>query len=362
MKKSKKIVFAGGVTGGHILPLVALAKELSFHKATQHWSVDFVASSYGFEKSILDSYALSGRYVWGKRTVQRISIWNVITGVLCIWYVFVFVIRFLIVRPVAVVGSGSFVCLPVYSAAILLRIPLFIVEPNVSYGLVNGLFVKKATKVFRFLGNNFLKNEVLVGNPVRSGLVHCAVEVCGGAVVNGRKLRVLVLGGSGGSVEINQLVARVLQENGLSECELVWQTGRSELGQYQHLENSKIRVVEYIDDIGAWYQWADVIVATASAGIIAEAALFKKALVLMPLLYSTGGHQKENANFLQNQNMALVVEQGDSIKNLSDCIDIFRDSNFRKQYANQFAVIAAGDAAEKSILHILKSINKSIKL
>ncbi len=236
------------------------------------------------------------------------------------------------IKPGCVLGMGGFVTGPGGLAAWLLRKKLLIHEQNAVAGLSNQLLFPFASTVMEafpgafqrkqdMTSNRLLKkfirpgNTIVVGNPVRHDIAALSEQPFENT--EGRRLRVLVIGGSLGAVAINKVIPAMLKlvpEN--ERPEVLHQCGKRNVEETRELYgiqeislDGQIRVEPFIDDMQAAYRWADIIIARAGAMTIAEIAAVGMASILIPYPYAVDDHQTENAGYLRRTGAAEIIPQ-----------------------------------------------------
>lgn len=315
MSRPVVLIMAAG-TGGHIFPALTIARRLQADGVHVEW----LGTPAGMENDVLKDTGirlnrLSVNGLRGKGSAALLkapfmlmrSIWQAIA-----------VLRD--INPCCVLGMGGYVTGPGGIAAWLLRRPLLIHEQNAVAGTSNRLLQPFARRVLQAFPGTFATSSKVIatGNPVRSDITALAsAEKI--AFAGDRALRVLVLGGSLGAAAINQVVPAMLSRVSLSDngaIEVWHQTGRGKeqetLALYQahglDTQNTH-RVVPFITDMAAAYQWADVVVCRAGAGTLAEIAVAGLPSVLVPYPHAIDDHQTANARWLGEAGAAVVVPQ-----------------------------------------------------
>jgi UDP-N-acetylglucosamine--N-acetylmuramyl-(pentapeptide) pyrophosphoryl-undecaprenol N-acetylglucosamine transferase len=305
------MIMAGG-TGGHVFPGLAVAAEL---KARQR-EVVWLGTQRGLEARLVPQHGIE---------IEWITIAGVRGRGFSAWVSAPFRIGTAVVealralrrrRPAAVLGMGGFVAGPGGVAAWLTRRPLIIHEQNSVAGSTNRWLAPFAARVFEAFPGSFpprVRAE-LVGNPVRRSL---APEQPARARLLGRKnarRRVLVIGGSQGARVLNQTVPKALAELAAAERPEVWhQAGRGLAEARAAYDAAQVdaRVVEFIDDIGAAYQWADLVVARAGALTVSELATVGVGAILVPFAAAIDDHQTLNARHFAQGGAARVIAERD---------------------------------------------------
>ena len=314
-----KVVIAGGGTGGHLYPGIALARELLREQGNE---VLFVGTREGIEAKVLPREGLPVRFI----TVGKLKG----MGLLSIVKTLGTLPRSLTqslgllrgVRPDVVVGVGGYASGPVAVAAWCLRIPLLIVEPNSYAGLANRKLGKLADKVIlcfpgtgsqRFFSPG--KTEK-IGPLVRRGIEEGSREKALAAFgLKADGFTVFAMGGSGGAHAINMAMkeaARLLAD--VTRLQILHQTGEKDVEDvaagYREA-GVRAAVLPYIHDMAGAYAAADLVVSRSGATTVAELAICGKRAVLIPFPHAADNHQEFNARTLAERGQADILIQKD---------------------------------------------------
>ncbi|MBE8222207.1 MAG: UDP-N-acetylglucosamine--N-acetylmuramyl-(pentapeptide) pyrophosphoryl-undecaprenol N-acetylglucosamine transferase [Bdellovibrionales bacterium] len=342
--KNKKIIFAGGGTGGHIYPGIALAqylknkslntkdvntKDLNTKTLSQQTkTLDFqesifIGSNYGLEKQILSNteYKLKTTFV---RPFNQKGIFFKIKSIfihlpIAILQAIILLIK---IKPKCVLSLGSYAAVPVGIAAFLLRIPLFTWEPNAKAGLANRLlsyFSRINFIVFKEVKNQ-LKGECLAaGLPLRKEITDNIDNfVSGSGVANFSQdnlFKILIVGGSLGSDFLNTNFCKLWSSLYNQPISIIHQTGSKYFTKTQQdykihdNKNLKYKIEKYLPNIYNQYRWANLVIARAGIGTLSELSACKKASLLIPYSLSADNHQYKNAKSLEQNNQALMIEE-----------------------------------------------------
>jgi UDP-N-acetylglucosamine--N-acetylmuramyl-(pentapeptide) pyrophosphoryl-undecaprenol N-acetylglucosamine transferase len=310
-----RLMIAGGGTGGHLFPGVALAEELRAREPAAE--VRFVGTRRGIEARVLPElgWQLSLIEVSGLKTVGALG---ALRGVIRLPRALLQarqVIRSF--APDAVIGVGGYASGPVVLMARLAGIPTAICEQNSIPGLTNKLLGRVARAVFvSFDGTRrFFKpaKTVLSGNPVRREMLHRLLDVAAPAAP--APVHVLVSGGSLGAVAVNELAAQALI--GLARTQpltIVHQTGDKGLADTaKRYADAGIAADcrAFIKDMAAEYQRADLILGRAGATTVAELAIAGKPAVFIPYPFAADNHQEINAREMAEAGAALMFKQSE---------------------------------------------------
>jgi len=298
----ERLVIAGGGTGGHVYPAVALVE--AFRAAHPSLDVTFVGMAGGREETIAPAHgmrfaAVAGAPYYGVGPLGRLRMLErLAAGVADARRV----LR--AARPQLVLGLGGFATAGTVLAARTLRLPSVVYEANATAGLSNRLLARVADRILLGFGSaarDFPAGRCrTTGVPVRRELLHAAATR---APVwrpgSGRPFRVLVMGGSHGSAFLNARVPPLLAEVGRLGIALAvrHQTGDGDVGAVREAY-ARMRVgadvASFVDDVGAAYGGADFAVTCAGAGTLAELATVGVPSLIVPLAKAARDHQVAN--------------------------------------------------------------------
>ncbi len=331
-----RILIAGGGTGGHVFPGVAIAEEV--RAADPDAAVTFVGTERGIEARVLPElgWRLELIKVSGLKTV---GILGALRGLLriprALWQARRVLAR---ERPDVVIGVGGYASGPVVLMARLSRIPAAIVEQNSVPGLANKILGKLVPVVFIAFDETrryFAKRRVrMTGNPIRAGIRGALTEGSpdgephepGDASRGAGPFSVLVVGGSQGAVALNAIVAdaMVLLKGRGVELDIVHQTGdRSYEDTAERYERGGVAADcrRFISDMAAAYRGADLVIARAGATTVAELGVVGRPAIFVPYPYAADDHQEKNARELVAGGAARLFRQADlEAEMLADCI------------------------------------------
>ncbi len=326
MSSSPRILLMAGGTGGHIFPALAVAQLLT----EQGWKTHWLGSENGMEVSLVPKYdidlsLLSIAGVRGKSIVTRLL--SPLFIIRAVWQAIKVIRNF---HPDVVLGMGGFASGPGGLAAWLLRCPLCIHEQNAIPGVTNKVLSKLAKFSLQAFPGAFEKADAVTGNPVRKSISDLPEPEIRFDHHKGA-MRLLIIGGSRGAAIFNELVPEAvailhkkLERNQDEQRELnVWhQTGANNravvLERYseQRLLNSngeqeQIKIEEFIDDMDAAYQWADIVLCRSGALTVSELAVAGLGAIFVPFPYAVDDHQTANAQYLVGANAAEIIQQSE---------------------------------------------------
>ena len=346
-----RLLIAGGGTGGHLYPGMAVAEEV----VRRGGQVLFVGTARGLEARAVPAagYALELLEVSG---LKRVGLMAVLRGLFRLPKAFfrsLSILRHF--RPDVVLGVGGYASGPVVMVAALWGYPTAIQEQNSVPGITNRILARLVQVVMvafdearRFFPAR--KTET-IGNPVRSRLV--TTLTAGGADPNPAP-RILVVGGSQGARAVNDLVlaaVEVLAKNGPLPA-LVHQTGPSDETRCSERYRAmgvadRIEVRPFIDDMATAYHRASLVIARAGALTLAELAIAGRPAILIPLPTATDDHQSKNAARFAAVSAAIVLNQRTSTAaELAQLLsDLLADSGRRQAMAAAMRSLARPKAA-----------------
>lgn len=349
------IMIAAGGTGGHVFPALAVAQALR----DQHYTIHWLGSPKGIENRVVPDnnftlHVLSISGVRGSGIARLIKAPIMLMG--AIWQA-ISVLRK--IKPKAILGMGGFAAGPGCVAAKLLGIPVIVHEQNAIPGVTNTLSAKIATYRLEAFEGAFatknVKGAQFVGNPIRQAIA----ETESSYAVH-QPARILIIGGSLGAIALNELVpnALMLASQQTVAFEVRHQCGRGRANQVQAAYEAatfNAEVSDFIDDMAAAYQWADIVICRAGAMTVAELAATGRPAIFIPYPYAVDDHQTANAQWLATRGAALVYQQHqlDEKKLSSTLVNLLSDQHQLREMA-----AAALDAAKLDATNRVATIVK----
>jgi UDP-N-acetylglucosamine--N-acetylmuramyl-(pentapeptide) pyrophosphoryl-undecaprenol N-acetylglucosamine transferase len=360
-----RIIIAGGGTGGHIFPAIAIANAIV--KLQPQAEILFVGAKgkMEMEKVPLAGYRIEGLDIAGFNRSSLIK---------NIGLPFKLIKSFLQVReiiklfkPTAVIGVGGYSSFPVLRFAQAKGIKTFIHESNSFAGKSNMLLGKKATKIFVAIDGmeKFFPAEKIIisGNPVRESIVQSTVtkeDAIRFFSLEPYKKTILAIGGSLGAKSINEALAAGIDEFGKNDLQLIWQTGKpfAEKGKEAAEGHSNIWVNDFITQMEYAYAAADVVISRSGAMSVAELCVMKKPALFVPFPFAAEDHQTVNAQKLVNKNAAQMIKDSDAFNKLvQSVISISKDEPLQERLIENISKLAITNADEIVAKEILKSIS-----
>lgn len=358
----KTLMIAGGGTGGHIYPAIAIAKEFLSRDSSRR--VIFVGTERGLEKTIVPKAGFPLEFIdvgglKGKGGMDLIrNVMKLPLGFIQAWKL---VGKH---RPDVTLGVGGYSSGPVLVAAKLRGVPTIIHEANAFPGLANrvlGRFVSAVAVAFQEALPRLKRYDgVVTGNPIRKEFFEVKPKAASA------KKRVLLFGGSQGSRIMNETMAGALLflARLRDQLEIVHQTGPKDLENvqkaYRDSAFSDARVVPYLDPIVDEIAAADFIVSRAGAMTIGELSAAGRAAILIPFAAATNNHQELNARVVERAGGALVITEAElSPERLAGAISEIVNDPARAARMGEATKTLATPAASKTIVDLIEKIQRS---
>ncbi len=347
MDRGFRLIVAGGGTGGHFFPGLAVAQAASALRPGTR--ILFVGSRRGIEARLAPrlGYPFEALPVSGFAATSPLSRLRALAAVPgAVARCASILARF---RPHAVLGVGGYASVPMGLAAGLAGIPLVLLEQNAEPGMANRLLSRFAALVavaFPETKRVFRGKARFLGNPVRESLLSVPPPEA-----PDRPLRLLVLGGSRGARPLNDAFIAAAPslrsfEGGIS---LLHQTGgedRDRVFRAYAEHGLDARVEPFLDDMGAAYGWCHAVAARAGATTLAELCVVRRPALLVPFPFSAGGHQSANARGLESAGAALRIEQADlTTETLLQALSRLADGDRRRRMERALSGLARPRAA-----------------
>lgn len=307
-----RLLLAGGGTGGHLFPAIALAEQLKYEEPQSE--VLFVGTDRGLESRMLpelgwalekiDMSGYAGAGVLAKIKVMGKLVKSLVQSRKILQHF----------RPDVVVGVGGYASVPALLAAKTLGIPYLVHEQNAWPGMANRLLGRWAKRVclsFDETDRAFHGSAtVLTGNPVRSAMENCPN-------IDDDKICLLVFGGSQGARSINRAVVAALPylEEWKDRLTIIHQSGEVDFEEtvngYEENNWINVEILPFIKDMSSAYARATLIVCRAGATTLAELTACGRPAVLVPYPHAAAGHQSGNAQAMAAKGAALMMEEVD---------------------------------------------------
>ncbi len=348
-----KVAIAGGGTGGHIFPAVAIGHAIK--KIENDAELLFIGAKgkMEMEKVPQEGFEIVGLDIAGfnrSNMLKNISLpYKVIKS---------FMQARSILKsfnPDVVVGVGGYASFPMLNAAQGKGIPTLIQEQNSYAGKSNKMLAKKAHAIcvgYEGMEKFFPADKIIfTGNPVRNKIAQSTISREEGqewSGLNAEKKTILVVGGSLGAKAINEAIDENLESLLDEGVQLIWQTGKlyyQQAMQRAAAFNDKVRVFEFIKEMDYAYAAADAIVSRAGALAIAELCIVAKPVIFVPFPFAAEDHQTSNAMALVEHNAAMMVKNSDAkIELVAKLKKLLKDDAMQSLMHKNLQALAIKDA------------------
>jgi UDP-N-acetylglucosamine--N-acetylmuramyl-(pentapeptide) pyrophosphoryl-undecaprenol N-acetylglucosamine transferase len=370
MHKPLRIIIAGGGTGGHIFPAIAVAQAIQ--KLQPNAAILFVGAKgkMEMEKVPHAGYKIIGLTIAGLNRSNILKNWSLpFKLVKSFFQVSSIFNKF---KPNVVFGVGGYSSFPVLKYAQTKNIPTFIHESNAFAGKSNILLGQNATIIFtgtKGMEKFFPTQKIMVtGNPVRKNIIEQTTTKATFLLTFGllpTRKTLLIIGGSLGAASINKAIKNNLAKFVQLDIQLIWQTGKPNANEYMNAaENySNVYVNSFIDDMSAAYCASDIVVSRSGAMAVAEICISGKPCVFVPYPFAAEDHQTFNAMTLVNEGAAFIVKDQEVEEKLIESISrLVNDEALCNSMENKikaFASIDADDVIAKTIINHVENSNSN---
>jgi len=362
---NKRIIIAGGGTGGHIFPAVAIANAIKKIEPATEFLFIGAKGKMEMEKVPQAGYRIEGLDIAGYNRSSLLKNLGLPFKLIKSF----FQVRKIIggFKPDAVIGVGGYSSFPVLRYAQSKGIMTFIHESNSFAGKSNIMLGKKATRIFTGtpgMGKFFPADRTQVtGNPVRATIASSQVTQEEGmnffSLKPGQKT-LLVVGGSLGARSINEAVNAHLDALIAAGLQVIWQTGKPYAAMAAERVKGRTGVwaSDFITKMEYAYAAADIIVARAGAMTVAEVCVAGKPVVFVPYPHAAEDHQTVNARLLVNQKAAIMIPDKEVKDQLLPVVTALAiDEEKQKEMSEHIRSLAVHNADEVIALEILQRIS-----
>lgn len=345
-----RFLFAGGGTGGHLYPAIAVADEIKRLKPESE--IIFVGTKSKIEGRIIPKLGYGFKSIWIKGFSRKFNLENLLFPV----KLFISLVQSLFIsirfKPRVAIGSGGYVAGPAIWGASVLGAKVILMESNSYPGVTTRLLERYADEVHISFEDSrkYLRKPdkiKLTGNPVRSELgTSTKAEAKKFFGLDENKVTILVLGGSLGAASINNSVANCIEELEKKSIQIIWQTGKNYYHSYKNINLDSVKILDFIEDMNKAYSACDLLVARAGATTIAELTVLGIPSILIPSPHVAENHQYFNAKSLADNNAAVLINDSDVNDVLKNKIlEVASDKNLLKSLSENAKRISKPGAA-----------------
>lgn len=366
--KKYKFIIAGGGTGGHIFPAVAIADALK--AAMPECEILFVGATgrMEMEKVPQAGYTIKGLEIVGlQRSLTPKNLLFPYKVSKSLMQASRIIKEF---KPDACIGVGGYASGPILFIAAMKGIKTFIQEQNSYPGITNKILSRYAKKIFVAYDdlNRFFdaRKMVLTGNPVRrdiSSVLPDKQQANQFFQLKENKKTILIIGGSLGARTINESIEKNVDIFIKEGYQLLWQTGKMYydgiLERVKEKDLSNVKIHRFIMEMNMAYSAADMIISRAGALSISELCIVGKPAVLIPSPNVSEDHQTKNAMALVNKNAALLIKDTDAKDRLGEVVtELLNDTGKMKELSHNIKLLAKTNAASEIAEQIINELSK----
>jgi UDP-N-acetylglucosamine--N-acetylmuramyl-(pentapeptide) pyrophosphoryl-undecaprenol N-acetylglucosamine transferase len=360
-----RVIFAGGGTGGHLFPAIAIADELK--RFVPDAELLFIGTKNKIEARVVPQKGFAFRTIWISGFHRRLRLSNFLFPlkvVVSLMQSYSIIKQF---KPDVVVGTGGYVSGPIVFTASMLNIPTLIHEQNSYPGVTTRMLGNRVRQICITFeqAKNYLKrqdNVVLTGNPTRGSLENVnkadAFNYFAFNSSNQQKT-LLVFGGSLGATTINNAVVHHLEKLIEQGYRIIWQTGKEDFERVKSvcskIAKEQLWVNAFIDRMDFAYAISDLVICRAGATTIAELTRLGKAAILIPYPFAAADHQTENAKAMTESSAALMVKDSEAKGRLFDVVQsLMNDSGKLQAMSSASKQLGKPNAAEEIARRIIE--------
>ncbi|MFI3230690.1 MAG: undecaprenyldiphospho-muramoylpentapeptide beta-N-acetylglucosaminyltransferase [bacterium] len=350
----KKIILTGGGTAGHVNPNIALIPSLK----KENYDISYIGSINGIEKDLISSissmYDIEYHGISSGKLRRYIDLKNITDAFRVVKGVGEAVMLIKKLKPDVIFSKGGFVSVPVVIAGYLNKVPIIIHESDISTGLANKICIPLANKVcttFPEALEGIPKSKgILTGTPIRQELFNNNVKT-NIKFFSDNKPIILIMGGSLGSVKINNAIRDSLPEL-LTKFNIIHLCGKGNLDDSLKNKNGYIQKEYVTRELPDFFKACTLVVSRAGSNAICELLALKKPNLLIPLSKNASrGDQILNANSFKKQNYSSVLQEEDLTKDslLKEINDLY---NNRDSFIKSMQNSKLNNAIDKIIYEI----------
>ena len=314
---NSRIIIAGGGTGGHLFPAIAIGEEIKerFPKAKIH----FIGSDFGLEAKVFPVKDLLHTLLPIRGMQRGLSVNSILKNLILPYRIFRSLLKvstiFKEFNPTLIIGTGGYAsALPLFMATIQKKsIPIVLQEQNSFPGITTRWFSKKANLIcaaFKTDSLNYHDKLVITGNPIRNNIIFGDRTVAmKDYKMDINKNTLFVFGGSQGSSVLNKSLEGIINKFDKQSIQVLWQTGDIDYNKYKKYKNDSIKIVPFINDMAGAYALSDLVVCRSGALTLSEVTTCGKPSILIPFAAAAGNHQMKNAETLFQAGASVLIKE-----------------------------------------------------
>lgn len=354
-----RFLFAGGGTGGHLYPGIAVAQKIL--ELQPNAEILFVGTKKKIEARVLPKLGFEFKSIWISGFSRKMTLKNLLFPVKLIISMFQSLLISIKFKPHVAIGTGAYVSGPAIWGASVMGARVVLLEQNSYPGVTNRLLEKKAERIFVSFeeSKEYFRDPLKLvnsGNPIRVDIQLQSHEKASKYFrLDPNKKTLVIIGGSLGAGSINKAIEKNLEQLKELGIQILWQTGEFYFEKYQKYDDKVVRVEKYFDNISLTYDVADLLIVRAGATTIAEVAALELPVIFVPSPNVAENHQYKNAKVLYDANAAELITD----KEISDSVvevvkRLIFNSEKLNEYRNNIRKFAKPDAANVIASEIIK--------
>ncbi len=353
IRRPYRFLFAGGGTGGHLFPAVAVAEKIKM--LAPESEILFVGTKSRIEGRVVPQLGYNFKSIWIKGFSRKLTVDNLLSPVKLVVSLIQSVLINMKYKPSVAIGSGGYVSGPAVYGSHLAGAKIILIEQNSFPGVTTRLLEKYADEIhisFEDSKKYFKKKEklLLTGNPVRENLSSIKKEdALRKFGLSSSKKTLLILGGSLGAQSINKAVAEAVESLSSQNIQVIWQTGKNYYEAYKGYNSEFVKVMAFIDEMNIAYSACDLLLARAGATTIAELLVLGIPSILVPSPNVAENHQYYNAKSLAEKGAAILVEDKNINSDLYGTVTALMADDNRTAVIKKNAVALGKPAAAEEI-------------
>ena len=354
MKKKQtqyRFMFAGGGTGGHLFPAIAVADKIKV--LLPEAEILFIGTRSRIEGKVVPKLGYKFKSIWIKGFSRKLNLENLLFPVKLLVSTMQSYFINLKFKPAVAIGSGGYVSGPAVFGASKTGAKVILLEQNSYPGVTTRLLEKYAVEVHLSFEDSkkYFKDKTklfVTGNPVRENLSTVNKnDALKKYELASSKKTLLILGGSLGAYSLNEAIAKSIKRFEEKDLQIIWQTGSNYYDNYKNLTSKNIKVMAFIEEMNLAYSACDILLARAGATTIAELLALGIPAILVPSPNVAENHQYFNAKSLADKKAAILIEDKNLNEELENGIySLLNDDILLAELKKNALSIGKPDAAE----------------
>lgn len=307
-----RFLFAGGGTGGHLFPAVAVAEKIK--ELIPEAEILFIGTKSKIEGRVVPELGFQFKSIWIKGFARKFNAENLLFPVKLVVSIMQSILINMKFKPKVAIGSGGYVSGPAIFGANVMGAKILLLEQNSYPGVTTRLLENYAEEIHISFEDSkkYFRNKdklFVTGNPVRESMSQMPKEEALKSLgLSTDKKTLLVLGGSLGAFSINRSLSAVVKKFEEDGLQIIWQTGKNGFEEYKKFNSGNVKVFSFFEKMNVLYSACDLLLARAGGITIAEFLKLGIPCILVPSPNVAENHQFFNAKSLSDKNAAVLLE------------------------------------------------------